>query len=198
MTKVVVLLLAACRLAHADDDEPAVTRAGEANLELPKGMRSGVQFSGAIGGSLALGFSMSDASGSGGAYSFRLGEPMTPSWVLTFELAGSAQLHRTFDGQTKVDNDTNLLVGAQYYPSDSFFIRAAFGLGTYIQNGATITGTAMDAQTTFTGPAFAIGGGLEVIKLKHFVFDVELFDISMINRDGVLATTAVCVGLTIN
>jgi hypothetical protein len=56
----------------------------------------------------------------------------------------------------------------------------------------------MDTQTTFTGPAFAIGGGLEVIKVKHFVFDVELFDVSMINRDGVLASTALCVGLTIN
>lgn len=190
----VALVVALVGVADADD-EPAVAHVGEANLE-SKEVRQGVQLTGAIGGGLALGFSMEDTTGTGGVISLRLGEPMTPQWVLTIELAGGGQLHRTaeMNPRTVIDNDTNLLFGAQFYPSDSFFVRGGFGLGTYLQNTA-----ARDlADHKYVGPAFVLGAGLELVKLKHFIFDFEVFSISMPNRAGLLATTAACLGLTIH
>jgi len=193
--KALLAVVALTGIASADDDaEPAVAQAGDANLE-PTATRQGIQLTGALGGGLAIGFSVPDANGTGGRFSFRLGEPMTPSWLLTVELAGGAQLHRSADHmQTYVDNDANVLIGAQYYPSDSFFVRAGLGIGTYMQTTA-----ARDlANHKYAGPAFVFGGGLELVRVKHLVFDVELFSISMANREGLLATTALCVGATLH
>ena len=194
--KALLVLVALCRVASADDpDDSGVTHAGEANLE-SKDSRQGIQLSGALGGGLAIGFRLKDANGTGGRISLRLGEPMTPNWVLTVEIAGGGQLHRdaTTMPQTHVDNDTNLLVGAQYYPSDSFFVRVAAGIGGYMQSVA-----ARDSvDHRYAGPAVAFGAGLEIIKLKHLTFDFELFSISLATRDGLLATTALCFGATIH
>ena len=191
-----LLVVAALARVASADDEPAVTHAGDANLE-SREVRQGVQLSGVVGGAVSLGFSMPDANGTGGALSLRLGEPMTPSWVLTVELAGAGQLHRTagtMGSTTVLDNDTNLLIGTQYYPNDSFFVRVGVGVGTYMQNKA-----ARDLQDhKYVGPAFVFGMGLELIKLKHLVFDFEIFSTSMMNREGLLATTAFGLGGTIH
>jgi hypothetical protein len=194
--RAVLVVAALARVAHADDDvEPAVANAGEANLE-STASRQGVQLTGAVGGSLAIGFSVPDANGTGGALSLRLGEPMTPQWVLTAEVEGAGQLHRTpgANGTTELDNDTNLLIGAQYYPNDSFFVRVGTGIGTYMQTKAARDG--LDHK--YVGPAFAFGAGLELVKLKHIVFDFELFSVSMANRAGVLTTSAFGLGATIH
>lgn len=194
--RALLVVAALARIASADDEEPAVTHAGEANLE-SSSLRQGVQLSGVIGGALSLGFSMPDANGTGGALSLRLGEPMTPSWVLTLELVGAGQLHRTagtMNAETVIDNATNALIGAQYYPNDSFFVRIGMGVGTYMQTKA-----ARDLQNhKYAGPAFGFGLGLELIKVKHLIFDFELFSTSMINREGLLATTAFGLGATIH
>lgn len=194
--RALLIVAALGRVASADDEEPAVQRAGEANLE-SRDARQGVQLSGVIGGAMTLGFKMRDATGTGGAVSLRIGEPMTPSWVVTLELCGAGQLHRTtgtMNAETVLDNDTALAIGAQYYPNDSFFVRVGVGLGTYQQTKA-----ARDLQDhKYAGPAFVFGAGLELIRLKHLVFDFEIFSASMITRDGVLATTALGLGGTIH
>ena len=191
--RALLVVAALARVASADDDEPTVTRAGEANLA-SKSLRQGVQLSGVIGGALSIGFSMPDANGTGGAVSLRIGEPMTPSWVLNLELLGGGQLHRTtgtMNTDPVIDNDTNALIGAQYYPSESFFIRAGVGVGTYKQTKA-----ARDLHDhKYVGPAIAVGLGLRV---KHLIFDFELFSTSMLNREGLLATTAFGLGATIH
>ncbi len=193
--RLLLVVAALARVAHADDDvEPAVANAGEANLE-STASRQGVQLTGAVGGSLAIGFSVPDANGTGGAVSLRVGEPMTPQWVLTVEVEGAGQLHKPPDMKTTyLDNDTNLLIGAQYYPNDSFFVRVATGVGTYKQTMAARDN--MDHK--YVGPAFAFGAGLELIKLKHIVFDFEIFSVSMANRAGVFTTSAFGLGATLH
>ncbi len=183
------------RVARADDDaEPAIATAGEANLE-STAARQGIQLSGMLGGALALGFHMKDATGTGGAISLRLGEPMTPKWVLTVEVEGGGQLHEAADMKsTHLDNDTNFLIGAQYYPNESLFVRVGFGIGTYMQTAAARDGF----DHRYIGPAFGFGAGLELIKLKHLVFDFELFSVSMVNRDGMFSMTAFGFGTTIH
>jgi len=191
MRLALALLLSLSGAAHADDAEPAVTHAGEANLD-PKGSRTNIQLTGALGGAVSLGFSMTDANGSGGALSLRLGEPMSPEWVLNLEVATVGQLHRAIDHMTlEVDQSTALLVGASYYPSDSLFVRFGLGGGNYIKRD-------LMGEHHFGGVDSIFGAGLEVIKVKHFVFDVEIWNLSLLNRDGLLSSSTFCIGATIN
>ena len=192
--RALLIVAALARVASADDEEPAVQRAGEANLE-SLAPRQGVQLSGVLGGAMTLGFRMKDATGTGGAVSLRIGEPMTPSWVLSVEVFGAGQLHRSVDMKTtNIDNFTGALIGAQYYPNDSFFVRVGTGVGTYMQTDAARD----NMNHKYAGPAFVFGAGLELIRLKHLVFDFEIFSTSMITRDGVLATSALGIGGTIH
>lgn len=198
MRLAVALLLSLSGLAHPDDDaEPAVTHAGEANLD-PKGSRTNIQFTGAIGGAVSLGFSMTDANGSGGALSLRLGEPMTPEWVLNFEIGSVTQPHRAFDKTLELDNSTALLVGASYYLSNAFFLRGAIGVGNYVKKNPTIMGDPTSGDHHYGGFATAFGFGLDIIRVKHFVFGTEIWNMSLLNRDGLLSSTAFCVAMTVN
>lgn len=197
MRLALALLLSLSGLAHADDSEPAVTHAGEANLD-PKGSRTNIQFTGAIGGAVSIGFSMTDANGSGGALSLRIGEPMTPEWMLNLELGSVTQPHRAFDKTLELDQSTALLVGASYYLSDAFFMRGSIGFGSYMKKSPTIMGDATSGDHTYGGLAFGFGFGLDIIKVKHFVFGTEIWNLSLANRDGLLSSTAFCVSTTIN
>lgn len=193
MRLALALLLSLSGLAHADDAEPAVTHAGEANLE-PKGSRTNIQFTGALGGAASIGFSMTDANGSGGALSLRMGEPMTPEWVLNLELATVGQPHRAVDGTLELDQSTALLVGASYYVSEAFFFRGGVGPGGYVKHQIMIAG----GDRHYAGLATGFGFGLDIIKVKHFVFGTEIWNMSLLNRDGLLSSTAFCVAMTIN
>jgi hypothetical protein len=170
-------------------DPLAEDQAREANLE-SIAPRDGITASVALGGSLFIG---SGAVGKGGAISLRLGHVATPNVVLTFELAGGAFLHSTAPGsggKTLQDGDGNALFGAQYYANPSLWIRGAGGVGVY-----THTADMVKAQT-FVGPAGAVGVGVDIIRKRYWVLGIEAFTIGKIHRDGVLAVTGLCLGLS--
>jgi hypothetical protein len=195
-------LVATAGIAHADPapvapaadpaPDPAAERAADANLE-SVAPRQGVTFSAALGGSLTLGIGLDDSVGKGGGGSFRLGHVMSHDSVVTVELLFSAVVRRAPDMSLVTNNNTNLLVGIQYFIGPSLFVRAAGGFGDYIRNKVDVGGGVLGTRKV-AGPAGAIGVGLEVIHAKHISVEFESFSVGMPNRDGLLSTTAFCIG----
>jgi hypothetical protein len=174
----------------ATPDRLAEDQAREANLE-SIAPRDGVTFSAALGGSLFIG---SGAVGKGGALSLRLGHVATPSIVLTFELTGGAFIHAVSNGKTLQDGEANLLAGAQYYANPSLWIRGSGGVGIYTRN-QEVTPT-MTSSRTLVGPAGAVGVGIDLVRKRYWVLGIEAFTVATIHRDGVLAISGLCLGLS--
>jgi hypothetical protein len=175
-------------VAHADDAaDPAAEQAGEeANLEV-KAPRDGTTFSVAGGGSLALGFGIDDSVGRGGALSLRLGHVMTPSSVLLLELAGASQFHKVSMTSTVHNDDTHALIGAQYYSSPSLWFRAGVGYGSYHLVQAS-------GDRTLRGVASIIGAGIDILRRHYFVLGIEYFSTATLNKEGVITSSALCLG----
>jgi hypothetical protein len=182
-----ITLLALARIAHADPapDPLAEDSAREANLE-SNAPREGMTFSAAVGGSLFLGSGL----GKGGALSLRIGHVMTPSAILTFELVGGSYFHKVAMNADALRNDeANILAGAQYYTNPSLWIRGAAGYGGYTVREPMST-------KTFSGISGAVGIGLDIARRRYLVLGIEAFGIASINRNGLLAMSGLCLGLS--
>ena len=185
-------MLLGAGIAHADPapakpdaPDPAAQRAGDANLE-SIAQRHGLTLSAAIGGALTVGVGLSDSVGRGGALSLRLGQTMTENSVLTVELQSTTVL-RDVGGETITNQDTNFMVGAQYFIGSSLFLRFAGGIGDYIRNrvdSPEMVGKLITRKVA--GPVGIGSGGLEYIHSRHVSLDFELFVLGMPNRDGFL------------
>jgi hypothetical protein len=189
---VIAIVLAGSTTAMADDTtrpDPSAVGAGDANLE-PTARRSGNNFTGAIGGGLTVGFGIEDAVGSGGSFSFRFGHAATERTVMTAELAGVVLLHEVAatSGMTTQERneDTNLFVGAQYFATRAFWVRAAAGIGVY--KGRSLKMGESRVDITLVGPASLVGLGLDVIQWRGWSFGIETMSIGMLNRKGLLST----------
>jgi len=185
---VVVALVLAGGVVHADPDPAAEEAASESNLE-SRSPREGTTFSAAAGGSFALGFGIDDSVGRGGAVSLRLGHVMTPSSVLLLELEGASQFHRIAMDNVVHNDDVHALVGAQYYTNPSLWIRGGVGYGGYTLVQASGT-------TKLGGVAAVFGIGLDILRRHYFVLGLEAFTTGTINKDGVITSSALCVGLS--
>jgi hypothetical protein len=189
------LQLAGAGIAHADPapiadppkpdaPDPAARRAGDANLE-PTGQRHGLTLSAAIGAALTVGVGLSDSVGRGGAVSLRVGQTMTENSVLTVELQSTTVLREV--GTDHVTNqDTNFMVGAQYFIGSSLFLRFAGGIGDYIRNKVDSGMVGVLGTRKVAGPVGIGSGGLDYIHSRHVSLDFELFVLGMPNRDGFL------------
>ena len=172
----------------------AALEAGDANLEAPSG-RSGVVFSASIGGGLMVGFGIPDSVGRGGSASFRLGHVATPRTVLDLELDITAALHRQATNSAAATNsDSNLLIGAQYYVNPSLWVRGAGGLGVYDAR-AVVLGNGTPGERILFGPAVLGALGIELLRFKWAVLDVEATVSAMVNHDGVLVANGLALGL---
>lgn len=168
-------------------DPLAEAQASEANLQ-SIAPREGTTVSTAVGASLFVG---SGSVGKGGSISLRLGHVATPSVVLTIELAGGAFLHKTSEqGKTLQDGDGNVLVGAQYYTTPTVWIRGGAGVGVYTHNEEGMP------ANTMIGPAAVVGVGIDLVRKHYWVLGLEAFTIGKVRRDGVLAVSGLCVGLS--
>jgi hypothetical protein len=191
-------LLVACATtgAHADapqgaaaasadaTPDPAVQDADEANLETTES-RSGLTFAIQLGGGLTVGFGIKDSVGRGGALSLRLGHVATRRTVITFELTGTASLHKAaMMSSAKANTDANLLTGAQYYVNRSLWLRAAGGVGVYTRRDASDASGTKDI--TLVGPAALGGIGVELLRFKWAALGFEVGTSTMVSRDGLL------------
>lgn len=172
-------------------DDAAVETANEANLE-SQAPRHGTTLSLALGGAATFGLGIDDSTGRGGSLSIRVGRVMTPRAVLTFEVTSFATLHEIGMMPTTLltNTDVNLLVGVQQYTSPSLWVRAAGGIGAYkLERGAM-------PALHYAGPTSAVGLGVDVIRHHYLVVAIEAVTTGMLNRDGVLISSMLGVGIS--
>ena len=205
---VAVAGLAAAPVARADAPRPApppaaapaseppdsaAEEAGDATLDSTAN-RTGMTFAVALGGSLVAGFGIEDSVGRGGAVSLRLGRVATPRTVITFELDGSAVLHKQAMGTpTETNSNIDVLAGAQYYVGPSLWLRAGAGIGVYEARGVLLD-TGKPGDRTTVGPAALGALGIDVARFKWAVLDIEVGTSVMINS-GLLFGSSLKLGL---
>jgi hypothetical protein len=181
----------------AKDPDPAALAAADANLE-STARRSGMTFAVALGGGITFGLGVKDAVGRGGGGSFRLGRVATPNTIIQLELAVHALPHRpgklspTDPTPAISTNETaDLLIGAQHYVNPSLWVRAGIGYGAYEGHDVPMRGQ----NVSLHGLATVVGGGVDLVRWRHVVLDMEIFSVAMINRQGVLSSSALLLGV---
>lgn len=177
--------------------DPAVSEAGEANLE-SIAPRKGFMFTAAFGGGLSIGLGMDNATGRGGAATFRLAHVANARTVFGVEIVVSALFFSVLK-ELYQTNVTNFLVAAQYYIGPALWIRGAAGLGRYggeeLRNDA---GSVLRERFRYAGPAASGGAGVDIVRLKRFRASLEFTSTAMITRDGILSSSGILFGLTID
>lgn len=183
-----------------EEPDPTVEYAADANLESTAN-RQGLTFAASVGGGLIVGFGIDGSTGRGGSVDLRLGHVATPRTVITFELGATIVLHGTvmneMDSATYTNTDVNLLAGAQYYVSESLWVRFAGGVGTYQASHVQRSDNNVFVDVQQTGPAVLGGIGLDVARFKWAVLGVEIGTSAMI-RSGVLIASDLRLGVAID
>jgi len=167
--------------------DPIVDTAADANLE-PTERHQGLNFTAALGAGFTVGIGIGDSVGRGPSASFRLASIARPRVALTAEIASVTLLHRKAAmGSIERDQDSNLLLGAQFYAKSSLWVRIAAGLGVYQPSGGS----------TLAGPAGLLGVGFDIVRRRRLSFGAEYMSIGMINRDGFLSSNAFMIDLAV-
>lgn len=184
----------ATRAAPAPESEPpdpAVEYATEANLESIAN-RQGLTGALSLGGGLLFGLGIAGSTGRGGSFDFRLGQVATPRTVITFEFGGTIVLHRTVMGvtgsATYTNAEANLLAGAQYFVTESLWLRLAGGVGRYQASHVQSSDKNVFIDIQETGPAVLGGVGIDVARFKWAVFGIELGTSVMVRSGAVVAS----------
>lgn len=190
----------AMRAAGAPDVEPpdpAVEYATDANLESTAN-RQGLTGALSVGGGLLLGFGIEGSTGRGGSFDVRLGHVATPRTVITFEVGATIVLHRAMmnltESATYTNAEINLLAGAQYYVTESLWLRLAGGLGRYQASHVQSSDQNVLIDVQQTGPAVLGGVGIDFARLKWAVFGIEI-GTSVMVRSGVVVASDLRLGI---
>lgn len=200
--RALVLVCGFAGVAHADGPatdpkpDPAAVDAADANLE-STARRQGLSLTFAVGGGVTLGFGIDNAVGRGGSGSFRLGKVANSRAVVTLEVAGVALFHavKTTTGKSELhtNQDSNVLVGMQYYVNPSLWVRGAVGIGGYKTSELSPAD-----EVRLLGPAGAIGAGVDLVRWRRAAIGLEFMTISMINRDGILSSSGFMLDLSVD
>ncbi|MBA3539773.1 MAG: hypothetical protein H0T79_09095, partial [Deltaproteobacteria bacterium] len=128
-----------------------------------------------------------------GSGSLRLARVMTPTWLLTLELTGTALLHKAaVENRTLVNNASGALLGGQYFVGPAFWIRGAAGLGVF----ALRFDDPMEDRDLL-GPATLGGAGLDLARFRHVSIGVEGYTLLLFNREGAVASTSFLLDVSI-
>jgi hypothetical protein len=167
----------------AEAPDPAVESAADANLE-STATRRGFTLAGSLGAGLLVGLGIEGPTGRGGSLDVRLGHVATPRTVITFEVGATLTLHGKEGMPVYTTTDTNLLAGAQYYASESLWLRLAGGLGVY--QASHVQGSNEDIHQI--GPAVLGGIGIDIARFKRAVFGVEIGTSVMVHSGALVAS----------
>jgi hypothetical protein len=171
----------------AEDPDPAVEYAASANLESTEN-RQGPTFAGSLGAGLLVGLGIEGPTGRGGSFDLRLGHVATPRTVITFELGGTIVLHGMKDAATYTNTAINALAGAQYYVSESVWLRFAGGLGVYQASHVQGSDPNVSIDLRQIGPAVLGGIGVDVARFKWAVLGVEIGTSVMVHSGALVAS----------
>lgn len=205
MKRLALAVLGLGGLAHADKiEEPKPTppdpvaedTANESNL-VSNVHHDKLSVTGAIGGGLILG----DGVGRGAAGSFRIGFRHR-SIVETLELNVGTLFHQPDGPQPEKvlhNDDVSVMGGIQYYSTPSLWFRGAAGLTVYTVESETTPPAPtpvmrLPDQVHFGGGAL-FGLGIDIVRLRHFVLDVEMFAVlSVVGTKGLMSMNGLCLG----
>lgn len=167
--------------------DPAVEYAADANLESTEN-RQGLTFAASVGGGLLVGIGIDGPTGRGGSLDLRLGHVATPHTVITFEVGATIVLHGTMDSPVYTNSDTNVLAGAQYYVSESLWLRFAGGLGIYQASHVQGSNNNVNVDLRQIGPAVLGGIGLDIARFKWAVVGLEIGTSVMVHSGALVAS----------
>lgn len=176
--------------------DPVVTSSAQHSLE--SGSRhQGLSFTLAIGGGLTVGVGIDSSIGRGPSGSLRFAHMAGERWAFTAEIANTTLLHQvkgtdSSGGKIRTDVGSNLLVGVQLYVNRVLWLRGGVGLGSF----QIAEVDSMDTKI-LGGPSGVVGGGLDLVRFRRAAIGVEMMSLGMLNRDGLLTTTAFMLDLTI-
>lgn len=176
--------------------DPAALEAGEANLE-PIALRQGFIVTLGFGGAFSVGLGMNNATGSGGAGTLRLAHVANARAVFAIELVGSALFFDVLDTLYRTDVQ-NFLVSGQYYLNQALWLRAGLGFGRYSGNDHEVGKINVRDRFRLAGPAASAGAGVDIVRLKRFRASVEVCSTAMFNKEGVLLSNALLLGLSLD
>jgi hypothetical protein len=179
--------------------DPAVEDAADANLESTAN-RQGFTFAGSFGIGLLVGLGIEGSTGRGGSFDLRLGHVATRRTVITFEFGATIVLHESAQmnaqSSTYTNTNLNLLAGAQYYVSESLWLRFAGGLGRYQASHVQRSDMNVFVDVQQTGPAVLGGIGVDIARFRWAVLGIEIGTSAMV-RSGVVVASDLRLGLTI-
>ena len=184
------------RIAHADPEpakepipDPAAARAGDSNLESIE-QRRGIVFGASIGPSVTIG----GGTGTGGDVALKLGHVATPTTVIQLVFGGSAQLHKDLNSTLVANNVTYVLGGVQYWIGPSLWIHLGLGAGTYHCNSC-LNAAKQERNTKRAGVSGGFGAGVDLVRFHGVVLGLEVYTVTLLDRDGVVATSGMSLGL---
>jgi hypothetical protein len=171
-------------VAAPSPDPGAIEQADDANLESTS-PRAGFSFGAALGGSVTLG---RGAVGSGGGISLRLGHVATPHTSIIFELMSTSYFHKPAQQAATAVNETIVfMTGAQVYTGPSLWLRGGLGAGSFIEHAPDVTHFAVGG---------VIGAGVDVARWRRVALGIEAFGAGLIDREGLLVTGLLGLGVT--
>ena len=188
MTRALALVAVLAGVAHADPDvDPnAQASAAEANLETVA-PRSGTTFAGALGGGMII---SKGKTATVPAVSLRLGHVATATTLITIELCGGTYAHKlAMTGDTLIDSQLSLLVGAQIYIAPSIWVRGSGGVGSHTTDDGT-------GQTPHGGLSGAVGAGIDLVRWHYVVLGLEGFVTGTLARGGFTSLGGLGLGLS--
>ena len=172
-------------------DRWAVLGGEEANLE-GTGIRSGFAFVGYLGPALQIGVEVPEhATGTGGAFSFRLGRFANRDTLITLEICGTVFPYRYETGvdpapverHTVYNQSALAAFGAQTYVAPTFWLRAAVGVAGFTSRAE---GAMFDRSKTKWGGGAVAGAGVEIVRRKSLSLAVELLATGAVYRNGLI------------
>jgi len=212
MKRIVVVLVAVVGSAHADGTiglqdpaspiapppppppsrpDPVVSASSMHGVESASRHR-GFNFTLALGGGLTVGVGIDGSIGRGPSGSARFAHMAGERWAFTAELANITLLRKAgMDAEIRTDQGNNLLFGLQLHVNRVLWLRAGGGIGGFKIDDGSATGKLL------AGPAGVAGGGFDVIRFKRVALGIEMMALGMVNRDGLLTTTAFMLDLSI-
>ncbi len=176
--------------------DPVVTSSAQHSIESAS-RQQGFSVTLAFGGGLTVGVGIDCSVGRGPSGSLRFAHMAGERWAFTAEIANTTLLHQvkgtdSSGGTIRTDVGSNLLLGVQLYVNRVLWLRGGVGLGSFQIDDPDSMKTKI-----LGGPSGVAGGGLDLVRFRRVAIGVEMMSLGMLNRDGLLTTTAFMLDFTI-